>query len=155
MKYQNFNDDNAANRKFYLTGFAANRKFYLTIFAANRKFYLADFAANRKFYLRVYASNRKFYLRVYAANRKFYKTRSAFKRKFSFCLKEKKRRKPKHPSPWETVGVIVATHHPASCPPSGQSRTCLSRRSYGGDDGTVSDAFVTVTEGMVLGDEIE
>lgn len=67
MKYQNFNDDNAANRKFYLACFAANRKFYL---------------------------------RVYAANRKFYKTRSAFKRKFSFCLKEKKRRKPKQASPW-------------------------------------------------------
>ena len=55
----------------------------------------------------------------------------------------------------ETVGAIVATHPPASCPPSGQSRTCLPRRSYGGDEGTVSDAFVTVTEGMVLGDEIE
>ena len=144
MKYQNFNDDNAANRKFYLAGFAANRKFYLTGYAANRKFYLAGFAANRKFYLR-----------VYAANRKFYKTRSAFKRKFSFCLKEEKRRKPKQPSPWETVGAIVATHPPASCPPSGQSRTCLLRRSYCGDEGTVSDAFVTVTEGMVLGDEIE
>ena len=55
----------------------------------------------------------------------------------------------------ETVSAIVATHPLASCPPSGQSRTCLSRRSYGGDEGTVSDAFVTVTEGMVLGDEIE
>ena len=79
MKYQNFNDDNAANRKFYL----------------------ACFAANRKFYLRVYAANRKFYLRLYAADRKFYKTRSAFKRKFSFCLKKEKRRKPKQPSPWK------------------------------------------------------
>ena len=39
MKYQNFNDDNAANRKFYLTGFAANRKFYLRVYAANRKFW--------------------------------------------------------------------------------------------------------------------
>lgn len=29
MKYQNFNDDNASDRKFYLDGFAANRKFYL------------------------------------------------------------------------------------------------------------------------------
>ena len=80
MKYQNFSDDNAANRKFYLTGFAANRKFYL---------------------------------RAYASNRKFYKTRSTFKRKFSFCLKKEKRRKPKQ----ETVGAIVATHPPASCPP--------------------------------------
>ena len=55
----------------------------------------------------------------------------------------------------ETVGAIVATHPPASCPPFGQSRTCLLRRSYGGDEGTVSDAFDAVTEGMVLGDEIE
>jgi hypothetical protein len=39
MKYQNFNDDNAANRKFYLTGFAANRKFYLRFYASDRKFY--------------------------------------------------------------------------------------------------------------------
>lgn len=39
MKYQNFNDDNAANRKFYLAGFAANRKFYLRFYAADRKFY--------------------------------------------------------------------------------------------------------------------
>ena len=116
MKYQNFNDDNAADRKFYLDGFAADRKFYLDSFAANRKFYL----------------------RVCASDRKFYKTRSAFKRKFSFCLKKKKRRKPKQ----ETVGAIVATHPSASCPPSGQSRTCLPRRSYGGDEGTVSDAFV-------------
>jgi hypothetical protein len=133
MKYQNFNDDNAANRKINPTGFAANRKFYL----------------------RVYVVNRKFYLRVCASDRKFYKTRSAFKRKFSFCLKEEKRRKPKQPSPWETVGAIVATHPPAPCPPSGQSRTCLLRRSYGGDEGTVSDAFEAVTEGMVLDDEIE
>ena len=79
MKYQNFNDDNAANRKFYLAGFAADCKFYLDGFAANRKFYL----------------------RAYAADRKFYKTRSAFKRKFSFCLKKEKRRKPKQPSPWK------------------------------------------------------
>ena len=55
----------------------------------------------------------------------------------------------------ETVGAIVATHPPASCPPFGQSRTCLQRRSYGGDEGTVSDAFDAVTEEMVLGDEIE
>ena len=55
----------------------------------------------------------------------------------------------------ETVGAIVATHPPASCPPFGQSRTCLLRRSYGGDEGTVSDAFDAVTEGMVLGDEME
>ena len=94
-------------------------------------------------------------MRFYASDRKFYKTRSAFKRKFSFCLKEEKRRKPKQPSPWETVGAIVATHPPVPCPPSGQSRTCLPRRSYGGDEGTVSDAFEAVTEGMVLGDEIE
>ena len=75
--------------------------------------------------------------------------------KESFCLKKEKRRKPKQPSPWETVGAIVATHPPAPCPPSGQSRTCLLRRSYGGDEDTVSDAFDAVTEEMVLGDEIE
>ena len=51
--------------------------------------------------------------------------------------------------------MIVATHPLASCPPSGQSRTCLQRRSYGGDEGTVSDAFDAVSEAMVLGDEIE
>ena len=39
MKYQNFNDDNAANREFYIAGFAANRKFYLRFYAADRKFY--------------------------------------------------------------------------------------------------------------------
>ena len=31
----------------------------------------------------------------------------------------------------------------------------MPRRSYGDDEGTVSDAFVTVTEGKVIGDEIE
>ena len=49
MKYQNFNDDNAANRKVYLTGFAANRKFYLRVYAANRKFYKTRSAFKRKF----------------------------------------------------------------------------------------------------------
>ena len=38
MKYQNFNDDNAANRKFYLRVYAANRKFYKTRSAFKRKF---------------------------------------------------------------------------------------------------------------------
>ena len=32
MKYQNFNDDNAANRKFYLRVYAANRKCNQQIF---------------------------------------------------------------------------------------------------------------------------
>ena len=49
MKYQNFNDDNAANRKFCLTGFAANRKFYLRAYASNRKFYKTRSAFKRKF----------------------------------------------------------------------------------------------------------
>ena len=105
MKYQNFNDDNAADRKFYLDGFAADRKFYLDSFAANRKFYL----------------------RVCASDRKFYKTRSAFKRKFSFCLKKEKRRKPKQ----ETVGAIVATHPPASCPPFGRKLQVKAFPAFG------------------------
>ena len=49
MKFQNFNDGNAANRKFYLTGFAANRKLYLRAYASNRKFYKTRSAFKRKF----------------------------------------------------------------------------------------------------------
>lgn len=49
MKFQNFNDDNAANRKFYLDGFAANRKFYLRVFASDRKFYKIRSAFKSKF----------------------------------------------------------------------------------------------------------
>ena len=49
MKYQNFSDDNAADRKFYLDGFAANRKFYLRVYASDRKFYKTRSAFKRKF----------------------------------------------------------------------------------------------------------
>ena len=49
MKYQNFNDDNASDRKFYLDGFAANRKFYLRVCASDRKFYKTRSAFKRKF----------------------------------------------------------------------------------------------------------
>ena len=59
MKYQNFNDDNAANRKFYLTGFAANRKFYLRVYAANRKFYKTRSAFKRKFSFRLKKEKRR------------------------------------------------------------------------------------------------